>query len=532
MAAIINTNIQSMNAQRNLSKSQSTLSTSMQRLSSGLRINSAKDDAAGLAISERMTTQTRGLTVAARNANDGISLAQTAEGALGSLTANLQRIRELAVQARNATNSAEDRAALNQEVQQLKEEIDRVARDTSFNGTKLLDGSFTNMAFQVGANQGQTIDITNIVNANTEALGKWNSVAVPAKLEGATVAGLQTPVVVPSTTTFDLGAPADPAGYGAFTIALNGGAANGGADVSITTVAFDTDNATTQAKLAAEIQTKLNAEAPFSASAATEATVSIQNGKLVIESPVTNNVSLGVTQAAANPSISTANYSLAAAKNVANGGLTAAAVTINGQTFNLAAQEKASDRVNDLVEKINNASYAAPNSKVQASIVNGGLVLTSADGNIAVGAVGTDTAPDVLKATGLTVGSTIEGNGDFIQGARSFESAQTDVKGFEKLNVLDAEFADNAILAMDAALASVNSARATLGAVQSRFQTTIDNLNITNENLTASKSRIMDADFAAETAALSAAQVLQQAGTAMVAQANQVPQTVLQLLQG
>lgn len=531
MAAIINTNIQSMNAQRNLSKSQSTLSTSMQRLSSGLRINSAKDDAAGLAISERMTTQTRGLTVAARNANDGISLAQTAEGALGSITSNLQRIRELAVQARNATNSAEDRAALNQEVQQLKEEIDRVARDTSFNGTKLLDGSFTNMAFQVGANQGQTIDITNIVNANTEALGQWNSVAVPAKLQGATVAGLQTPVVVPSTTTFDLGVPANPAGYGAFTIALNGGVANGGADVTIDAVAFDNDNETTQANLATEIQTKLNLVAPFSASA-TEATVSIQNGKLVIESPVTNNVSLGVTQAITNPSISTANYSLAAAKNVANGGLTAAAVTINGQTFNLAAQEKASDRVNDLVEKINNASYAAPNSKVQASIVNGGLVLTSADGNIAVGAVGTDTAPDVLKATGLTVGSTIEGNGDFIPGARSFESAQTDVKGFEKLNVLDAEFADNAILAMDAALASVNSARATLGAVQSRFQTTIDNLNITNENLTASKSRIMDADFAAETAALSAAQVLQQAGTAMVAQANQVPQTVLQLLQG
>ncbi|WP_455556780.1 flagellin N-terminal helical domain-containing protein, partial [Comamonas sp.] len=184
MAAIINTNLQSMNAQRNLSKSQASLSTAMQRLSSGLRINSAKDDAAGLAISERMTTQTRGLTVAARNANDGISLAQTAEGALGSLTANLQRIRELAVQARNATNSAEDRAALDEEVQQLKEEINRVARDTTFNGTKLLDGSFTNMAFQVGANQGQTIDITNIVNDNTEALGKWSRVAVPAKLEG------------------------------------------------------------------------------------------------------------------------------------------------------------------------------------------------------------------------------------------------------------------------------------------------------------------------------------------------------------
>ena len=151
MAAIINTNIQSLNAQRNLSSSQSQLATSMQRLSSGLRINSAKDDAAGLAISERMTTQVRGLTVAMRNANDGISLAQTAEGALSSLGSNLQRIRELAVQSRNATNSAEDRAALDAEVQQLKSEITRIAQQTNFNGTQLLDGSFTNMAFQVGA---------------------------------------------------------------------------------------------------------------------------------------------------------------------------------------------------------------------------------------------------------------------------------------------------------------------------------------------------------------------------------------------
>lgn len=527
MAAIINTNIQSMNAQRNLSKSQSTLSTAMQRLSSGLRINSAKDDAAGLAISERMTTQTRGLTVAARNANDGISLAQTAEGALGSLTANLQRIRELAVQARNATNSAEDRAALNEEVQQLKSEINRVARDTSFNGTKLLDGSFTNMAFQVGANQGQTIDISSIVNANAEALGQWDSVAVPAKLQGATVAGLKTPVVVPSQTTLDLTAPDVTNGYGAFTIAVNGAA-----PVNITATAFGASDAATRDALATKIQTALNGQAPFNASASDNAKVSIANGKLVIESPVTNNVSLAVTAAATEPSLAAGNYSLAAAKNVAEGGVAAGAVTINGQTFNLSAQEKASDRVNDLVEQINNATYVAPNTAVKASIVNGGLVLTSADGNIAIATAGGNTAADVLAATGLTVGSTIEGNADFIAGSRTFESAQTDVKGFEKLNVLDAEFADNAILAMDAALASVNSARATLGAVQSRFQTTIDNLNITNENLTASKSRIMDADFAAETAALSASQVLQQAGTAMVAQANQVPQSVLQLLKG
>ena len=198
MAAIINTNIQSLNAQRNLSHSQSQLATSMQRLSSGLRINSAKDDAAGLAISERMTTQVRGLTVAMRNANDGISLAQTAEGALSSLGGNLQRIRELAVQSRNATNSDEDRAALDAEVQQLKAEVSRIAQQTSFNGTMLLDGSFTNMAFQVGANQGQTIDVSAIVDANVEALGSWRSVDVPATVKGDP---LKAGVAVPTNST-------------------------------------------------------------------------------------------------------------------------------------------------------------------------------------------------------------------------------------------------------------------------------------------------------------------------------------------
>ena len=174
MAAYINTNIASLNSQRNLNSSQNAMATSLQRLSSGLRINSAKDDAAGLAISERMTTQIRGLNQAARNANDGISLAQTAEGTLGEIGNNLQRIRELAVQSRNATNSADDRAALQKEVDQLKAEINRVAGDTKFNGIKLLDGSFTKQQFQVGADKGQTIEIASITDARTSSLGSWN----------------------------------------------------------------------------------------------------------------------------------------------------------------------------------------------------------------------------------------------------------------------------------------------------------------------------------------------------------------------
>ena len=171
--SVINTNVMSLNAQRNLTANSADLGTTIQRLSSGLRINSAKDDAAGLAISQRFTTQIRGMDQAARNANDGISLAQTAEGALGEIGNNLQRIRELAVQSRNATNSTDDRAALQKEVDQLMSEIDRVADTTNFNGTKLLNGDFTAQSFQVGANQGETIDIAAIADANIDALGTW-----------------------------------------------------------------------------------------------------------------------------------------------------------------------------------------------------------------------------------------------------------------------------------------------------------------------------------------------------------------------
>lgn len=523
MAAIINTNIQSLNAQRNLSSSQSQLATSMQRLSSGLRINSAKDDAAGLAISERMTTQVRGLTVAMRNANDGISLAQTAEGALGSLGSNLQRIRELAVQARNATNSAEDRAALDAEVQQLKAEVTRVAQQTSFNGTNLLDGSFTNMAFQVGANQGQTIDISAIVNANVDALGTWDSVAVPAKLTGSTIEGGSAQVTIPGSSTFALKAPvsngATPAdfSYSVFDITVNGSATPVTITPSPATAATPTE---ARNNLLAGLQ---NAGIP-------NLTFALDSsGNISVANSSTTNVALSPD--AASPLGDDA-LTAVAGKNVATGGMAAAAVSINGVTLQLPAQESASKRVNDLVTQINAASYTAPNSKVTAAIVNGGLVLTSGDGNISVGAVSPATANDLKAATGLTEGNTIDGDANFIAGARTFASAQANVQGFEKLNVLDAEYADNAILAMDAALKAVNGARATLGAVQSRFETTVENLSVNSENLSASRSRIMDADFATETANLSRTQILQQAGTAMVAQANQLPQQVLKLLQG
>ena len=387
--SVINTNTIALNAQRNLATNSASLSTTIQRLSSGLRINSAKDDAAGLAISQRFTTQIRGMDQAARNANDGISLAQTAEGALGEIGSNLQRIRELAVQSRNATNSQSDRQALNAEVTQLKDEIQRVAEQTQFNGTNLLDGSFSGAVFQVGANQGQTISVDNIANANTAELGTWIS---------------------PETTTYTQT-------LGAMTVA------DGEAAVSL---------------------------------------------------------------------------------------------SINGETVSIAADAGRSegDALTALVAAFDTAKADTAN--------NPGLA------NVTMAANGAITSTDAtLSIAGLTnVSGPAEGTTD---GTPS-TVAGTSQTGFTSENVLTAEAADRMILAMDGALTAVNSSRADLGAIQNRFSSVVANLQTNSENLSASRSRIMDTDFAKETAELSRTQILQQAGTAMLAQANQIPQNVLSLL--
>lgn len=379
MASYINTNISSLNAQRNLAASQSSLATSLQRLSSGMRINSAKDDAAGMSIASRMTSQINGSSQAARNANDGISLAQTAEGALSTITDNLQRIRDLAVQSRNATNSATDRAALNTEAQQLKSEIDRVASTTSFNGVKLLDGSFTNQAFQVGANVGETITVASIANAQSASLGTTTQ----AQVTGA------------AATTF--------------------------------------------------------------------------------------------------------------------GAITAGDLTINGTSVGaIAADTNGANRAASLITAIN--SYSGTTG-VYATAVNGAadqITLTSA-------------APIVIAFAGLsaTTAST---------GLTAATTATATATGFAALDISSVAGADTAMTAMDAALTSVNTSRATLGAYQNRFSSVVTNLQATSENLSAARSRIQDTDFAAETANLTRGQILQQAGTAMLAQANSLPNGVLALL--
>ena len=488
MASVINTNIQSLTAQRNLSVSQNSLSTSMQRLSSGMRINSAKDDAAGLAISERMTTQIRGLNQAGRNANDGISLAQTAEGALGTIGNNLQRIRELAVQSRNATNSTEDRAALQKEVAQLKSEVDRVAKDTSFNGTNLLDGSFTSKAFQVGANQGQRINIDSIQNSRVSQLGEWSSVDKPASVYSGAMGGTATA----GSGTFTAAVPAGTGAAAVPDFQIN----IGGVELQVQGIAALGGRADADANAAVAANIKLAVDGAGIAGLS----ASVLAGVVTLNNASVNTYALAVAGGPVTDVDVTAgtNYSAIAA----------GALTVNGQNIVVNAAYTDADRAAQLVTAINNAF---PDGAVKASNVNGTLVMKS-DGPIVIAG----TAPTV--GTGLTAGTT-----PIVAGTAQI--------GFSSVSVATAEGADDTILAMDAALKAVNSARADLGAIQNRFEAVVSNLAVNSENLSASRSRIMDADFAAETANLSRSQILQQAGTAMVAQANQLPQNVLKLLQ-
>jgi flagellin len=479
MALVINTNVMSLNAQRNLSTSANQLATSLQRLSSGLRINSAKDDAAGLAISERLTSQINGLTVAARNANDGISLAQTAEGDLAQIGNNLQRMRELAVQSANASNSNSDRAALNAEVQQLAQEIDRVAQASSFNGVKLLDGSFQAQTFQVGANATSTDQITvdSITNARSSSLGAYN---------GFNQLGVQA--------TYNAGAQAFSA-----TIA--------NADGTTQNVSFGT--------LATDAKAITNA---------------------------INSAGVSGLQATANANVATGTVD---GTNAAAG---ASTITINGTNINVASTTSVTTNVATAVQAINAQSAS---TGVTAVDTGSGIRLTAADGrNISVGfAAGTATGADQAS---FGLGGLADEVGTFDltyqapNGVNSitFGGAMTTTLGttanavgqtgtaISAIDVTTADNARSALASIDAALSQISGARASLGATQNRFSSVVASLQTTAENLTASRSRIQDADFAAETAAMTKAQILQQAGTAMVAQANSAPQNVLSLLRG
>ena len=476
MPQIINTNIASLNSQRNLNNSQMALGVALQRLSSGLRINSAKDDAAGLAISERFTSQIRGMNQAARNANDGISLAQTAEGALGEVSNNLQRIRELSVQSANATNSASDRAALQGEVTQLVSEIDRVASQTSFNNVKLLDGTFTSQAFQVGANANQTITVASIASARTTALGQSYSAAINGTATTAAVAAGDLAingvnVLASSGYTDTNGRTADSA-Y-AIARAINAS----GTDVTATANSLTVTGGTTDGTTAG-------------------------TGTITVNGVTTSTITIGAGAATDRANIAQAINAISAASGVT--------AVDNGTGINFVAADG-----RNVVH-----SFTQATGTFTAALV----------GTAAAGTNRSTVSLTTASTAGITLSGANEANAGFTNN-QTQAAALTGVS-LSNLSVTTVGGATSALSTIDSALVTINASRAQLGAMQNRFTSTISNLQTASENMSASRSRIQDADFAAETAAMTRGQILQQAGTAILAQANASSNSVMSLLRG
>jgi flagellin len=505
MPQIINTNIASLNAQRNLNASQGEANTALERLSSGLRINSAKDDAAGLAISTRFQAQITGLNVAQRNANDGISLVQTAEGALDEVTNNLQRIRELAVQSANATNSTSDRQALNQEVQQRISEINRIASQTSFNGLKVLDGTFGEQTFQVGANAGETIGVSGLDSRGAQ-LG--SVIAESNNLGGAT-AGFE-PV---NTSSADLQASLD------FPITLAGGTNT--VEVNGTSLTVPDGTYNDPDALAAAIQQEITTAADGGNVDLNNISVSASPSGELVFANARNEAFDAVFALDDGGDIYNETVNIALADEpvpltdfFAEGGTVSFDVDIDGTQFMI---EDATS-LNDIVSQMN-ARTVETGIRANLNSENDEIIFSSQFGedyDISI------TATDLFEEDGTTPRIDQTLNATIADNTVSVNDLRIDTR----------DGAEQALVAVDYAFDKINGFRAELGAVQNRFESTIANLSTTSENLSASNSRIRDADFAAETAELARTQVLQQAGLSVLAQANARPQQVLQLLQG
>lgn len=616
MAQIINTNIASLNSQRNLNKTQNELSVSLQRLSSGLRINSAKDDAAGLAISERFTTQIRGLNQAVRNANDGISLAQTAEGALGEAGNALQRIRELSVQAANSTNSISDRAALNSEAQQLLSEIQRNATTTTFNGQRILDGSFSSAQFQVGAEANQTISF-GISGATTNLLGAFQSsgaAAVSTNAFDGTAASFSINGVAVAVSAATSAAGVTSGSAAAKVTAINSITAQTG--VKATASNSVTGSAPISAKGLSNGDLVINGIAVGSIAKASTAVVQGQNAASAINAVSSKT---GVT-AVANTSTGALSLTAADGRDITISAGNAADTQIvtdifnatgldastganptgnNAQDFTLNANAvfttAATATTGEIVAgdtlKIDGVTYefnvsgAASTSNVEVTLADGatantiasalqaaittqrtagkttasatvntnvvsvtndvvgleslGGVFTTTETGTVGAALGTETnGTDAVGTTAVVNGGTLTLSSDknfTFSGtglaAAGLGSATTALSKLDAVDISTVDGANKAISVLDGALAQVSTIRADLGAVQNRFQSTVANLSATSENLSAARSRVLDTDFAAETAALTRAQILQQAGVSILKQANSLPQLVLSLLQ-
>jgi flagellin len=490
MASTINTNVASLTAQRNLSTSQSSLNTSIQRLSSGLRINSAKDDAAGLAISERFTSQIRGLNQAARNANDGISLAQVTEGAMKSAGDILQRVRELAVQSANASNSSGDRKALQQEVSQLVAELDRISQTTEFNGQKLLDGTFGTQQFQVGANANQTITAAT-ANLRTTVYGN-NQIQAPGVAAGSGAWGANGVTSAAVTINGSIGSKV----------------VNVGANQTAKTIADNVNFVKSDTGVTATARTEVKLS--FGGAGAYALALRSDNGadQAISFTLSANNTADGLSSAISAINDQSSKTGVTAALDT-----TGTAIILTNATGN-------DIRIADTT--VVNAG-AVTVQKLAANGTNSGAAVTlaadsTADSTITSGYITLDSEKSFAIDNSTAVATDV-----FADSASTLQKvSDLDITTFGK--------ATEALKTVDSALAFISSERAKLGALQARFETSIASLNITSENLSASRSRIQDADFAAETANLSRAQILQQAGTAMVAQANQIPQGVLSLL--
>ncbi|MET1255036.1 flagellin [Aliikangiella maris] len=481
MGNVLSTNVSSLNAQRNLINVNGNLATTFQRLSSGLRINSAKDDAAGLQISNGLTSQINGLTVASRNANDGISLAQVAEGALQESTNILQRIRNLSIQSASDVNGPRERAALQSEVTQLIQELGRIAETTRFGSTQLLDGTFSARNIQVGAQANETISVS-ISDARATALGS-NILVASGSILGTTVSTV----------------------------------ANG--------VAAETDLALTTA----EGGTVSNISYPANASAADIATAinNAANG-------------IGITATASN---STTLTGLTAAGDVTftlNGSAIAATITNANDLTAIAAAINGSSTATGVT-----ATFANPNnlSTLTLRTTDGRDIALSAFANATAGNDSITIGGNTLTEGGTIIGNVVgtvsleSSKGQITTATASTEAFPnaTSTSSFSSVESIDISTyagAQSALAVLDASLQKIDSQRADLGAVQNRFSSTISNLGSIIENASAARSRIRDTDYAAETAELSKSQVLQQAGLSILSQANASSQSVLSLLQG
>jgi len=600
MPSIINTNISSLTAQRQLSVSQTSLATAMARLSSGLRVNSAKDDAAGLAISERFTSQIRGSNQAARNANDGISLAQTAEGDLAQISNNLQRIRELAVQAANGTNSSSDRVSLNNEAAALVVENDRLATTSAFNGIKLLDGTFTAQIFQVGANgsASDVVAVSSIASARANSLGVGASSSYASSVAGASptlpnniaagtlavnnqaigatasdgvsssypktsgiaiaaaINAISGATNVTATVSATTSAGVTVAIAGATTALLAGAVTINGVDVGA--IAASTSIVGRGTQVAAAINAKSSQTGVTAAVDTSTGAVALTaaDGRNIVVGGTTGvgtstglgngGVTVGTATSATVPTASGITVALVSGDVIING-VDIGAIGVSGTA--LARGTAVAAAINAISDKTN----------VTATVGAGGLV--SLSGAVTANTI-TGTNAGLAANTGLQVNAnsalTLTSTSSLTRSAITLNSASSDGitlaglsstalsaagltegytaatttagAGVSSINLTTAAGAQAALAAVDSAINTVNSTRAALGAYQARFVSVVASLATTAENLTASRSRVQDADFAAETAALSRAQILQQAGTAMVAQANQLPQGVMALL--